>query len=85
MAESIDREPAKQSPANRRRFQTFEKTCHEKWPLATIDEKGDICVNYEVGSRSAVVKRLDSRNLERDRLTVSQLGVGSAGVSLKTV
>ena len=39
MAESIDRAPAKPSPAKRRRFQTFEKACHEKWPLVAINEK----------------------------------------------
>ena len=54
MAESIDRASAKQSPAKRRRFQTFKKAIHEKWPLVTIDEKGDTYVNSEVCS--SVVK-----------------------------
>ena len=53
MAESIDRAPVKPSPA-KRCFQTFEKACHEKWPLVTIDEKVDACVNSEV--RSTVAK-----------------------------
>ena len=54
MDESIDRAPAKPSPAKRRRFPTFKKAYHEKWPLVTVDQKGDICVNSEV--RSSVVK-----------------------------
>ena len=41
MAESIDRAPAKPSPAKKRRFQTFEKACHEKWPLVNKDGKGE--------------------------------------------
>ena len=48
MAESIDRAPVKPSPAKRRRFQTFKKAIYEKWPLVTIDEKGDTYVNSEV-------------------------------------
>ena len=54
MAESIDRAPAKPFPAKRRRFQTFKEVHYEKWSFATIDEKGDTCVNTEV--RSSVVK-----------------------------
>ena len=54
MAESIDQAPAKLSSVKRRRFQTFKKASHEKWPLVTIGEKGDTCVNSEV--RSTVVK-----------------------------
>ena len=54
MAESIDRVPAKPSPAKRRRFQMFKKVHHEKWSFAIIDEKGDTCVNSEVCS--SVVK-----------------------------
>ena len=49
MAKSIDRAPAKPSPAKRRHFQTFKKVHHK-----TVDEKGDTCVNSEV--RSSVVK-----------------------------
>ena len=48
MAESIDRASAKQSPAKRRRFQTFKIAYHEKWPLITIDKKVDNYVNSEV-------------------------------------
>ena len=48
MAESIDYAPAKPTPAKRRRFQTFKKAYHEKWPFVTIDEEGDTCVNSEV-------------------------------------
>ena len=47
MAESNDRAPAKPSPAKSRRFQTFEKACHEKWSLVTIHEKGDTCVTLK--------------------------------------
>ena len=54
MAESIDHAPAKPSPAKRRRFQTFKKAHHEKWPFVTIDEEDETCVNSEV--RSTVVK-----------------------------
>ena len=54
MTESIDRAPAKLSPAERRRFQTFKKAYHEKWPFVTVDKEGDTCVNSEV--RSTVVK-----------------------------
>ena len=54
VAESIDRTPSKPSPAKRRGFQMFKKVQHEKWSFATIDEKGDTCVNSEV--RSSVVK-----------------------------
>ena len=54
VAESIDRAPAKPFPVKRRRFQTFKKVHHEKWSLATIDEKGDTRVNSEV--HSSVVK-----------------------------
>ena len=54
MAESIDHAPAKPSPAKRRRFQTFKKAYHEKWPLVTVDEEGDACVDSEV--RSSFVK-----------------------------
>ena len=50
MAESIDPAPAKPSPAKRRRFQTLKKVHLEKWPFATVDEKGDTCVNSEVSS-----------------------------------
>ena len=32
----------------------FKKVHHEKWSLATTDEKGDTCVNSEV--RSSVMK-----------------------------
>ena len=54
MAESIDRAPAKPSPANIRCFQKLKKVHHEKWSFAADDEKGDTCTNYEV--RSSVVK-----------------------------
>ena len=54
MAQSIDRTPAKPSPAKRRCFQTFKKVHHEKWSFATVDMKDDACVNSEV--RSSVVK-----------------------------
>ena len=54
MAESFDRAPAEPSPMKRRRFQTFKKVHHEKWSSATVDEKGDTCMNSEV--RSSVVK-----------------------------
>ena len=47
MAESIDRAPAKPSPAKRRCFQTFKKVHHEKWSFASIDEKGDPGVNSD--------------------------------------
>ena len=58
MAESNDHASARPSPAKSRRFQTFEKACDEKWPLVTIDEEGDTCVNMnsEVRSGSTVVK-----------------------------
>ena len=61
MAESIDRATAKPPLAKRRHFQMFEKACNEKWPLVTIDEKGDtsVNVNSEARSRSTVVKWLD--------------------------
>ena len=48
--ESIDHAPAKLPPAKRRRFQTFKKASHKKWPFVTVDEKGDTCVNSEVTS-----------------------------------
>ena len=32
----------------------FKKVHHEKWSIATVDEKGDTCMNSEV--RSSVVK-----------------------------
>ena len=48
VTESIDHASAKQSPAERRCFQTFKKADHEKWPYVTIDGKGDTCVNSEV-------------------------------------
>ena len=54
MAKSIDHAPAKPSQTKRRRFQTFQKVHHEKWSLASVDEKGDTCVNSEV--YSSVVK-----------------------------
>ena len=54
MAESFNRAPAKPSLAKRRRFQTLKKGHHEKWSIATVDEKGDTCVNSEV--HSSVVK-----------------------------
>ena len=67
MAESIDHAPAKPSPVKRRRFQTFKKAYHEKWPFVTIDEEGDTCVNSEV--HSSVVKWLDWWTVERDQQT----------------
>ena len=67
MAESFDRVPAKPSPVKRRHFQTFKQVHHEKWSFATIDEKGDTCMNSEV--RSSVVKRLNWRTVERNRQT----------------
>ena len=45
MAESIDHAPVKPSPAKRRRFQMLKKVHHEKWSLATVDQKADTCVN----------------------------------------
>ena len=54
LAESIDHTPIKRSPVKRRRFQTFKKASHEKWPFVTVDEKGDTCENSEV--HSIVVK-----------------------------
>ena len=54
MAESIDRAPAKPSPVKMRCFKLFKNVHHEKWSFATIDEKGDTCMNSEV--RSSVVK-----------------------------
>ena len=53
MAESFDRAPAKPSLA-KRCFQTFKKVHHDEWSLATVDEKGDTCVNS--GVRGTVVK-----------------------------
>ena len=50
MAKSIDCTPVKPTPAKRRRFQTFKKAYHEKWPFITVDEEGDTCVNSEVHS-----------------------------------
>ena len=50
MAESIDHVPAKPSPVKRRRFQTFKKAYHEKWPFITVDKEDDTCVNSEVCS-----------------------------------
>ena len=57
MAKSIDRTPAKPSPAKRVCFQTFKKVHHEKWSVATVYKKGDTCVNFEVCS--SVVKSLN--------------------------
>ena len=54
MSESIDCAPGKPSPVKRRCFQTFKKAYHEKWSFATVDEKGDTCVNFVVCS--SVVK-----------------------------
>ena len=54
MAESIGRAPGKPSPVKRRRFQKFKQVHHEKWSFATVDEKGDTCVNSE--DRSGGVK-----------------------------
>ena len=48
MAESVDGVPAKPSPVKRRRFQTFKKAYHEKWPFITVDKEDDTCVNSEV-------------------------------------
>ena len=67
MAESIDRTPAKPSPAKRVCFQTFKKVHHEKWSVATVYKKGDTCVNFEVCS--SVVKSLNLWTVERDRQT----------------
>ena len=53
MAESLDRAPAKLSPAKRGCFQMFKKAYHEKWPFVTIEEEGGTSVNSEV--RSTVV------------------------------
>ena len=41
MAKSIDCTHAKPSLVKRRRFQTFKKASHEKWPCITIDEESD--------------------------------------------
>ena len=49
-AESMDSASAKSSPLKMRHFQTFEKTCHEKWPFITVDEQDDTCRNSEVHS-----------------------------------
>ena len=54
MAESIDRAPAKPSLTKRRCFQTFKKVHYEKWSFTTVYEKGDTCMNSEVGN--SVVK-----------------------------
>ena len=51
MAESIDCATVKPPLAKRRHFQMFEKACHEKWPLDTIDEKGDTCMNMNSEAR----------------------------------
>ena len=51
VADSIDRTPAKLSPAKRRRIQMFKKKHTMRSGLfVTIDEKGDTCVNSEVHS-----------------------------------
>ena len=50
MGETIDRAPAKSSPAKRRHFQMFMKEYNEKWPVVTIDKEGDTCANSEVRS-----------------------------------
>ena len=68
MAESIDHALAESSPVKRRHFQTFKKVHHEKWSFATIDEKGDTCVNSEV--HISVVEWLTWQTVERDRQTV---------------
>ena len=67
MAKSIDCTPVKPTPAKRRRFQTFKKAYHEKWPFVTIDKKGDTCVNSEVNS--TVVKILDWLTVKHDQQT----------------
>ena len=45
MAESVDRTPAKQSPAKMRHFQTFKEAYHENWPFVTVDTwvNSDVC------------------------------------------
>ena len=50
MVESIDCAPAKPSPAKRRCFHMFKKAYHEKWPFATIEEKGGTSVKSEAHS-----------------------------------
>ena len=50
VAEPIDRTRAKRCLERSRSFQTFKKAYHEKWPLVTVDEKGDTGMNSEVGS-----------------------------------
>ena len=49
-AESVDHAPAKPSPSKVRCIQTFKTEDYEKWPLVTVDEKGDTGMNSEVGS-----------------------------------
>ena len=67
VAESIDRAPAKPFPAKRRCFQTFKKVHHKKWSFATVDEKGDNCMNSAV--HSSVVKWLNWWTVKLDRQT----------------
>ena len=67
MAESIDCAPAKPSPPKRRCFQMFKKVHHEKWSFATIDKKGDTCMNSQV--HSSAVKWLNWWTVECDRQT----------------
>ena len=82
MTESIDPALVKPSPAKRKRFQTFEKAYHEKWPLVTINEKGDTCTNSIV--HSTVVKRLDRWTVKCGRQTASQLReIGKGGVQCR--
>ena len=82
MAEPIDRTHAKRCLERSRSFQTFKKAYDEKWPLVTVDEKGDTCVNSKVCS--TVVKRLDWRTVVRDWQTAYQLcRFGKGGVQCR--
>ena len=82
MGQPVDHKPATLSPTKRRHFQMFKRAYHEKWPLVTINEKGDTCTNSIV--HSTVVKRLDRWTVKCGRQTASQLReIGKGGVQCR--
>ena len=82
MGQPVDHKPATLSPTKRRHFQMFKRAYHEKWPLVTINEKGDTCTNSIV--HSTVVKRLDRWTVKCGWQTASQLReIGKGGVQCR--